>query len=539
MAIKGSLKEAGLADVCQLLSIGRKTGCLSITDRSRFGQVYFDAGRITFATILNRRDRIGDLLVRQGAITRTQLNEAVAEQKRKPDRRLGELLRAHGHIDAPTLNACIRHQIEEAIYYLFSWRRGNFHFEPGRLPEAGEVLISVNPETLLLEGARRIDEWSIIQKKITSSDLIFVVDPDRLETAGVQLAREQEILVPLVDGQRTVYELIERSGLDEFSVGKALYGLMQAGFARPVGRREPGTRAPDRASRDAFNLGVAFYRTAMLEDADREFRRVLRDDPRDRGARHYLALIALRQGDHPSAARRLTSLLQTEGPRIELYLNLALSLRLQGRFSDAAAILDEARELAPDDERVRLASAATTLFGGDPVGACLELAAYRQRLPPDIIAPAPYFYCAGLAELARGRWTEATTHADAGLAAHPRSAPLLLLRGIVAEICGDRAAAEAAHRRAAEEDPSIAQAHRNLGDMARSRNAIHEALEHYARATEVDPDLGDGVYTVMADLYYRRNERDRAIACWRRAIELNPGNATARNHLEVVARAAR
>ena len=42
MAIKGSLKEASLADVCQLLALGQKTGCLSITDKSRFGQIYFD-----------------------------------------------------------------------------------------------------------------------------------------------------------------------------------------------------------------------------------------------------------------------------------------------------------------------------------------------------------------------------------------------------------------------------------------------------------------------------------------------------------------
>ena len=62
MAIKGSLKEASLPDVLQLLAMGKKTGCLAVTHRNNFGYVYFDKGRICYASIVNRRDRIGDLL---------------------------------------------------------------------------------------------------------------------------------------------------------------------------------------------------------------------------------------------------------------------------------------------------------------------------------------------------------------------------------------------------------------------------------------------------------------------------------------------
>ena len=115
MAIKGSLKEASLADVCQLLSMGQKTGCLSITDRSRFGQIYFERGRITFARIVNRRDRLGDLLVRDGLLTEDQLREVLQIQTRDPDRRLGELLVANGFITHEDLSGIIRFQIP-------SWR---------------------------------------------------------------------------------------------------------------------------------------------------------------------------------------------------------------------------------------------------------------------------------------------------------------------------------------------------------------------------------------------------------------------------------
>jgi len=63
MAIRGSLREASLPDVLQLLAMGMKTGCLSVTHRNNFGNIYFNKGRISYASIVNRRDRLGDMLV--------------------------------------------------------------------------------------------------------------------------------------------------------------------------------------------------------------------------------------------------------------------------------------------------------------------------------------------------------------------------------------------------------------------------------------------------------------------------------------------
>src|SRR5690606_26432681 len=114
MAIKGSLKGASLADVCQLLAMGQKTGCLSVTDRARFGQIYFDRGRITHAVIVNRRDRLGDMLVRDGVISHDQLGQAVEKQAANPERRLGELLIEEGLLTREQLEHYIRIQAEEA-----------------------------------------------------------------------------------------------------------------------------------------------------------------------------------------------------------------------------------------------------------------------------------------------------------------------------------------------------------------------------------------------------------------------------------------
>ena len=149
MAIKGSLKEASLPDVLQLLALGRKTGCLSLTDRTNLGYVYFDQGRITYAAIVNRRDRLGDILINSGKITKEHLDNAVAHQSSDRDKRLGEILVELDAISRDELYRYMRVQVEEAIYYLFTWTRGSFQFDVDVRPESDDFLFSINPETLL------------------------------------------------------------------------------------------------------------------------------------------------------------------------------------------------------------------------------------------------------------------------------------------------------------------------------------------------------------------------------------------------------
>ena len=92
MAIKGSLKEASLPDVIQLLFLGRRTGCLALADRNNFGTIYFDEGHIIFAAIVNRRDRLGDIMVASGRITPEQLTVAIEQQRGDRDHKLGQIM---------------------------------------------------------------------------------------------------------------------------------------------------------------------------------------------------------------------------------------------------------------------------------------------------------------------------------------------------------------------------------------------------------------------------------------------------------------
>src|SRR3954463_3286564 len=235
MAIRGSLKEASLPDVLQLLAMGKKTGCLSVGHRGSFGYIFFDKGRIVYASIVNRRDRLGDMLVKNGMISQDQLDKAVDAQIRRRDKKIGELLVGQRAPPTEQLNQFLRVQIEEAVYFLFTWTEGTFNFEPDVMPTEQDTLVSIGPESLLLEGARRVDEWSLIEKKIPSFDIVFEVDRAHLQANEAKLTNEQRVVLGLINGVRDVHAIFEESGLVEFDAAKALYGLATANCIHRIG----------------------------------------------------------------------------------------------------------------------------------------------------------------------------------------------------------------------------------------------------------------------------------------------------------------
>ncbi len=169
MAIEGPLRELGIHDVFQLLDLSRKTGALAVTSelRDNEGTVQFQNGRVVAAAIKSNPHRIGDLLMRAGRVTAAQVTAASeAQAKRGDGRRLGEILLDMGAITQKELERQIRLQIEAVVFELLSWREGFFRFEEG--PVQGQPMVQIGTEALLMEGARRIDEWSRISDRVPS-----------------------------------------------------------------------------------------------------------------------------------------------------------------------------------------------------------------------------------------------------------------------------------------------------------------------------------------------------------------------------------
>jgi len=537
MAIEGSLADVSLADICQLLSLGRKTGCLTITDRVDFGYSCFKQGRVIHASVLNRPDRLGELLVKNGVVGTEDLARAMAEQGRTGQGRLGEILVRLGALSKEEVERWITVQIEEAVYHLFTWNQGSFHFNPDELPDEKKVfLVSLNADGLLMEGARRVDEWSLIERKIPSLDLIFTLVRDPSKEEGVHLSANQKKLLPLLDGTRTVLEMVEESGLVEFETGKALYELLQAGFVQESGKKAwEGEKKDDSAVRQHITLGQAFYKAGMLEDAAREFSEALAGDPAEPTARFRLGLIALKSGEPQEAVEHFEAVPEEEGKGYGVLRNLALALEQLGRFDEVIRVLNRAKTLKPGDPDLALARGIAELKSGKPPEARSTLKRYRRELGKK--TPPPLYYnFAVLAAAISGYFEEAISLGREGLRAYPAEATILVNTGVVLDQKGDHEAAEQYFLRATSVGSRAPpQAQKNLGDQAYRRGDRIGAKTHYESAVKLDPSLGDDVYLKLGRIALEEADNELAILFLRRAMELNPQNADARSHLEKLA----
>ncbi len=535
MAIRGSLKEASLPDVLQLLAMGKKTGCLSVTHRNSFGYVYFEKGRICYASIVNRRDRLGDMLVKSGIVTQARLEASVALQDRRRDKRLGELLVEQGALSLQQLHDAIHVQIQEAVYFLFTWNQGTFNFEADVAPDQHDHVVSINPESLLLEGARRVDEWGLVEKKIPTFDIVFEIDRAKVLSSETALTDEQRAVLELVDGTRDVQAIIDESGLVEFEVGKALYGLLTTGFIHRIGKTAPPAPAPSEGRIEEHrNLGIAFYKTNMLDEALREFRRVLDLRGFDAVARFYIGLVLARQQKWEDAAATFSEAAAQPGAHMAVFHNLAYALERLNRYEEARAALEEAaRRGGSADPRVQTSLGVVTLMTGDVAEADALLASARTLFgtrPPT----AAWYHYMGLAAALAGDTSRAAIVLTEGVSAHPHVAALWNNLAAALERSTAYDNARETIERGLHEDPGMPQLHKNLGDLHYRGGRYDDALESYLRATKADPDLGADVYLKLGNIRLRRRERDEALRCWERALELDPNNAIVRTNLESI-----
>jgi hypothetical protein len=175
MAFQGSLAELHLPDIIQLISVSGKTGVFQLVDGALRGQIYLHDGQIVHA----------------------QLGDAGGE---------------------------------EAVYALAIWSQGEFRFEPG--VATPQRTISKSNTNLLMEAARRLDEWRVLSKKIASVDLVpeFVVMDNR--EGQINLNTSEWLILSKIDAQRSVTGIAQASGLSVFDAAKVLYGLIATGLIR-------------------------------------------------------------------------------------------------------------------------------------------------------------------------------------------------------------------------------------------------------------------------------------------------------------------
>jgi Domain of unknown function (DUF4388) len=173
MAFQGSLKELPLPDIIQLVSVSGKTGVF---------------------TLRRNGDSAGEIYLRGGHIV-------------------------HAHVGDLTG--------EEAVYELAIWPEGDFVFTPGQETEL--TTIQKSNTNLLMEAARRIDEWQVLSKRIPSTRLVPIFT-NQAATTSVSLTPQEWSLICKIDERRSIEEVAVGLEMSPFEACKLLYGLITSGL---------------------------------------------------------------------------------------------------------------------------------------------------------------------------------------------------------------------------------------------------------------------------------------------------------------------
>ncbi|HUP46498.1 MAG TPA: DUF4388 domain-containing protein [Thermoanaerobaculia bacterium] len=233
--LRGSLGAFKLADILTFLSMGRKSGTLALVHGEARATVVFVNGAVVHASSDQEKLRLSAILLRKKKITAAQF-EAIDALVRE-GRRFGQIALQQGVLTEDQLREFLRIQVTEVLFDAFVWMSGTFEFaEDLDLPEYA-VTISVDMPNLIMEGARRIEEWQHCLELLPDGGAVYRVVAAPREDKITLTAEEWKLLF-MIDGRRSLDDLVRDSDEDPLIVYRVVYGLAANQLIEPV--REPG-----------------------------------------------------------------------------------------------------------------------------------------------------------------------------------------------------------------------------------------------------------------------------------------------------------
>ena len=407
MALTGDLRNIGLADLFQTLHQNHATGILEIAnDSARKKLLFSDAG----VTLASRRTmggfRIGKRLVGLGILTSDDIQSALQQQQEKGGL-IGEILVGRALCTESDILSVVRYHVEEELYELFTWTEGTFSFHEGGAPSEEELAgpyqaISLDPERAILDAARRIDEcrmaWEALpgRGEILTQTISSDEELDESDWEHAALA-----LYPLIDGTRTVDEILDDLFISEFEAVPILLELQERGLIRKLTVTELRSSASVLSVRGDHKRAVQCLNAALVQRPDdsdllmslcsiyeqqgdkRHAAQLLQHVAQLRyGTKDFIAsseLLSKAARYDPGSAEiqeQLALLLQQaddQAGAIEAYLKAGALLNERGDFEAAVDLCALALELDPDSIKLRHMLANAYVGAGDTAEAVEQL----------------------------------------------------------------------------------------------------------------------------------------------------------------------
>jgi tetratricopeptide (TPR) repeat protein len=269
MVLRGDLASVDLSQVFQMLALNKKVGLLSIQGERFWQALYFDPRGVTLSHNVHQVvDRLVLAMVRTGKLAEAAVEE-IRTHAADTEKDIVDGLLAGGYLDAEELAERYRAELEEQIYELFLRHDAKFEFHehkkslPGRDATIDERHF-FNCDSVIMEAARRIDEWAFISERVPTQAEVFRCSVDELPAD--RFREEAAAVFRLLDGYRSVAGVVEASGLVQFQVCKALSQMIDAGVCAAVPPEQLLALADECVRSERLRDAIRLYERAIEQE---------------------------------------------------------------------------------------------------------------------------------------------------------------------------------------------------------------------------------------------------------------------------------
>jgi Domain of unknown function (DUF4388) len=232
MAIQGTLTTMSVPDLLQFLATGSKTGSLKFNRAKVSKEIFFEQGHIIGSFSNDPKEYLGQLLIHYGKLDEPRLQLAM-EAQRKSGGRLGEILVSKGMLTVAEVHDVLRIRTLEIIYDLFLWEEAQFEFFDNQPFPSDLIRVSVQPQSVIMDGIYRIDEWARYRSLVPSDRTILELGAGW--TSSLSFGKEVRQILFFVEKKMSVAEICYNMHASAFHVYGQLYELVRDGVARVAG----------------------------------------------------------------------------------------------------------------------------------------------------------------------------------------------------------------------------------------------------------------------------------------------------------------